>query len=73
MKKQQTQLSKNIKKINQRISDFTRQGYQHSEEYQHLINQLTFNDLKVGVTKSGNVKIVNKKYIFFFTEEAFFL
>lgn len=58
----QSQLSKDIKKLNERLAEFERHGAQHSEQYQSLINKLqtlTKNGLVISTSKSGHTSIKN--------------
>ncbi len=62
----QTQLSKDIKKLNERIADFERSGLTESSQYKTLISQVHAIGVPVKTTKSGHTAIKNTKNI---TEE----
>lgn len=57
----QTQLSKEIKKLNERIADFERNGLTESSQYKTLISQVHAIGVPVNTTKSGHTAIKNTK------------
>lgn len=62
----QTQLSKDIKKLNERIADFERSGLTESSQYKTLISQVHAIGVPIKTTKKGNTAIKNTKFM---TEE----
>lgn len=62
MKKPQSELSKQIKRINYRLREYEERGLDWVRDYKNLIKKAEDLGLELGKTKSGFTKVVNKKY-----------
>lgn len=57
----QTELSKTIKRMNWRLTEYEKKGLEGAGEYQKILREAEKLGLEIGKTKSGFTKIVNKK------------
>ena len=57
----QTQLSKEIKRINFRLTEWEKRGLENTREYKETIKKAETLGLELGKTRSGFTKIVNRK------------